>query len=105
MIVLSLLLNVLCPLCGRLLRDSVQDPAFGRRYDQVLGALLCLCGAGLRTELDKQTRLVQLLGDLAEKVRQAGSSTRQVSIHRNGPTKCPTTTLFPIHVVTVYSLC
>uniref|UniRef100_A0A4W5KTP2 Phosphatidylinositol-4-phosphate 3-kinase catalytic subunit type 2 alpha n=1 Tax=Hucho hucho TaxID=62062 RepID=A0A4W5KTP2_9TELE len=61
-----------------LLRDAVQDPAFGRRYDQVLGALLCLCGAGLRAELDKQTRLVILLGALAEKVRQAGGSARQV---------------------------
>ncbi|CAB1323546.1 unnamed protein product [Coregonus sp. 'balchen'] len=47
-------------------------------YDQVLGALLCLCGAGLRAELDKQTRLVTLLGALAEKVRQAGGSTRQM---------------------------
>uniref|UniRef100_A0A8C7T7K4 Phosphatidylinositol 4-phosphate 3-kinase C2 domain-containing subunit alpha n=1 Tax=Oncorhynchus mykiss TaxID=8022 RepID=A0A8C7T7K4_ONCMY len=61
-----------------LLRDAVQDPAFGRRYDQVLGALLCLCGAGLRAELDKQTRLVTLLGVLAEKVRQAGGYARQV---------------------------
>uniref|UniRef100_A0A6Q2XSU9 Phosphatidylinositol 4-phosphate 3-kinase C2 domain-containing subunit alpha n=1 Tax=Esox lucius TaxID=8010 RepID=A0A6Q2XSU9_ESOLU len=60
-----------------LLRDAVQDPAFGRRYDQVLGALLCLCGAGLRAELDKQTRLVTLLGALAEKVRQTGGSARQ----------------------------
>ncbi|XP_062402676.1 phosphatidylinositol 4-phosphate 3-kinase C2 domain-containing subunit alpha [Sardina pilchardus] len=60
-----------------LLRDAVQDPAFGPRYDQVLGALLCLCGTGLRSELDKQTRLVRLLGDLAEKVRQGSSSTRQ----------------------------
>uniref|UniRef100_A0A673MCQ1 Phosphatidylinositol 4-phosphate 3-kinase C2 domain-containing subunit alpha-like n=1 Tax=Sinocyclocheilus rhinocerous TaxID=307959 RepID=A0A673MCQ1_9TELE len=61
-----------------LLRDAVQDPAFGQRYDRVLGALLCLCGTGLRAELEKQTRLVQLLGALAEKVRQASSSTRQV---------------------------
>ncbi|KAL0967958.1 hypothetical protein UPYG_G00260330 [Umbra pygmaea] len=60
-----------------LLRDAVQDPAFGRRYDQVLGALLCLCGAGLRGELDKQTRLVTLLGVLAEKVRQSGGAGRQ----------------------------
>uniref|UniRef100_A0A9J7XI86 Phosphatidylinositol 4-phosphate 3-kinase C2 domain-containing subunit alpha n=1 Tax=Cyprinus carpio carpio TaxID=630221 RepID=A0A9J7XI86_CYPCA len=62
-----------------LLRDAVQDPAFGQRYDRILGVLLCLCGTGLRTELEKQTRLVQLLGALAEKVRQASSSTRQVS--------------------------
>uniref|UniRef100_A0A8C1UJB0 Phosphatidylinositol 4-phosphate 3-kinase C2 domain-containing subunit alpha n=1 Tax=Cyprinus carpio TaxID=7962 RepID=A0A8C1UJB0_CYPCA len=61
-----------------LLRDTVQDPAFGQRYDRILGALLCLCGTGLRAELEKQTRLVQLLGALAEKVRQASSSTRQV---------------------------
>ncbi|KAJ7998180.1 hypothetical protein DPEC_G00219920 [Dallia pectoralis] len=60
-----------------LLRDAVQDPGFGRRYDQVLGALLCLCGAGLRAELDKQARLVTLLGALAEKVRQTGGSARQ----------------------------
>ncbi|KAJ8396685.1 hypothetical protein AAFF_G00015230 [Aldrovandia affinis] len=60
-----------------LLRDAVRDPCFGPRYESVLGALLCLCGAGLRAELDKQTRLVQLLGALAEKVRLAGSSTRQ----------------------------
>ncbi|XP_051581020.1 phosphatidylinositol 4-phosphate 3-kinase C2 domain-containing subunit alpha-like [Myxocyprinus asiaticus] len=61
-----------------LLRNAVQDPAFGQRYDRILGVLLCLCGAGLRAELEKQTRLVQLLGALAEKVRQASSSTRQV---------------------------
>ncbi|XP_051991031.1 phosphatidylinositol 4-phosphate 3-kinase C2 domain-containing subunit alpha-like [Xyrauchen texanus] len=61
-----------------LLRDAVQDPAFGQRYDPILGVLLCLCGAGLRAELEKQTKLVQLLGALAEKVRQASSSTRQV---------------------------
>ncbi|KAG5839162.1 hypothetical protein ANANG_G00202010 [Anguilla anguilla] len=52
-------------------------PVLWPRYESVLGALLCLCGAGLRAELDKQTRLVQLLGALADKVRQAGSSTRQ----------------------------
>uniref|UniRef100_A0A8C1JCA3 Phosphatidylinositol-4-phosphate 3-kinase, catalytic subunit type 2 alpha n=1 Tax=Cyprinus carpio TaxID=7962 RepID=A0A8C1JCA3_CYPCA len=61
-----------------LLRDTVQDPAFSQRYDRILGALLCLCGTGLRAEFEKQTRLVQLLGALAEKVRQASSSTRQV---------------------------
>lgn len=61
-----------------LLRDAVQDPAFGQRYERILCVLLCLCGTGLRSELEKQTRLVQLLGALAEKVRQASSSTRQV---------------------------
>ncbi|XP_076842145.1 phosphatidylinositol 4-phosphate 3-kinase C2 domain-containing subunit alpha [Brachyhypopomus gauderio] len=61
-----------------LLRDAVQDPACGLRYSRALGALLCVCGSGLRASLEKQTQLVQLLGGLAEKVRQAGSSSRQV---------------------------
>ncbi|XP_066540446.1 phosphatidylinositol 4-phosphate 3-kinase C2 domain-containing subunit alpha [Hoplias malabaricus] len=63
-----------------LLKDAVQDPGFGQRYGLVLGALLCLCGARLRDELEKQTRLVQLLGAAAEKVRQASSSSRQVTL-------------------------
>uniref|UniRef100_A0A8C4ET88 Phosphatidylinositol 4-phosphate 3-kinase C2 domain-containing subunit alpha n=1 Tax=Dicentrarchus labrax TaxID=13489 RepID=A0A8C4ET88_DICLA len=63
-----------------LLKDAVQDPAWGRRYERVLGALLCLCGAKLRAELEKQTHLVTLLGAVAERVRQAGGSTRQVAL-------------------------
>ncbi|XP_071398101.1 phosphatidylinositol 4-phosphate 3-kinase C2 domain-containing subunit alpha [Centroberyx affinis] len=63
-----------------LLRDAVQDPAWGRRYERVLGALLCLCGGRLRAELDQQTHLVTLLGAVAERVRQAGGSTRQVAL-------------------------
>jgi len=71
-----------CDVCngGRLLKDAVQDPTWGRRYERVLGALLCLCGAKLRAELEKQTHLVTLLGAVAERVRQAGGSTRQVSL-------------------------
>uniref|UniRef100_A0A673A4S9 Phosphatidylinositol 4-phosphate 3-kinase C2 domain-containing subunit alpha n=1 Tax=Sphaeramia orbicularis TaxID=375764 RepID=A0A673A4S9_9TELE len=63
-----------------LLKDAVQDPAWGRRYERVLGALLCLCGGKLRVELEKQTQLVTLLGAVAERVRQAGGSTRQVAL-------------------------
>ncbi|KAM3608625.1 uncharacterized protein V6R79_001843 [Siganus canaliculatus] len=63
-----------------LLKDAVQDPAWGRRYERVLGALLCLCGTKLRAELDKQTHLVTLLGAVAERVRQAGGSARQVAL-------------------------
>uniref|UniRef100_A0A671YDC3 Phosphatidylinositol 4-phosphate 3-kinase C2 domain-containing subunit alpha n=1 Tax=Sparus aurata TaxID=8175 RepID=A0A671YDC3_SPAAU len=63
-----------------LLKDAVQDPAWGRRYERVLGALLCLCGTKLRAELEKQTHLVNLLGAVAERVRQAGGSTRQVAL-------------------------
>ncbi|KAG7281725.1 hypothetical protein CRUP_027797 [Coryphaenoides rupestris] len=63
-----------------LLRDAVEDQAWSRRYEQVLGALMCLCGAGLRAELDKQTHLVTLLAGVAERVKQAGGSARQVAL-------------------------
>lgn len=63
---------------GRLLKDAVHDPAWGQRYERVLGALLNLCGAKMRAELEKQTNLVTLLGAVAERVRQATGSTRQV---------------------------
>ncbi|KAM7415085.1 hypothetical protein PAMA_019762 [Pampus argenteus] len=63
-----------------LLKDAVQDPGWGRRYERVLGALQCLCGTKLRAELEKQTQLVTLLGAVAERVRQAGGSTRQVAL-------------------------
>lgn len=63
-----------------LLKDAVQDSTWGQRYERVLGALLCLCGARLRAELEKQTHLVTLLGAVAERVRQAGGSTRQVAL-------------------------
>lgn len=61
-----------------LLKDSLNDPHFGARYEQILGALLSISGKGLRQELEKQTRFTQLLGVVAEKVRQANSSGRQV---------------------------
>ncbi|XP_041852775.1 phosphatidylinositol 4-phosphate 3-kinase C2 domain-containing subunit alpha isoform X2 [Melanotaenia boesemani] len=63
-----------------LLKDAVQDPTWGQRYERVLGALLCLCGGRLRAELEQQTHLVTLLGAVAERVRQAGGSTRQVAL-------------------------
>ncbi|KAM3919087.1 phosphatidylinositol 4-phosphate 3-kinase C2 domain-containing subunit alpha [Leptodactylus fuscus] len=61
-----------------LLKDSLNDPYFGPRYGQILGALLSIIGKGLRLELEKQTRLTQMMGVVAEKVRQASGSGRQV---------------------------
>ncbi|XP_014457801.2 phosphatidylinositol 4-phosphate 3-kinase C2 domain-containing subunit alpha isoform X1 [Alligator mississippiensis] len=60
-----------------LLKDTLQDPMFGIRYKIILGAFLSICGKGLREELEKQTKLVQLLGMAAEKVKQASGSARQ----------------------------
>ncbi|XP_001510027.3 phosphatidylinositol 4-phosphate 3-kinase C2 domain-containing subunit alpha [Ornithorhynchus anatinus] len=61
-----------------LLKDALHDAQFGVRYEHILGAFLSVGGRGLREELAKQTRLVQLLGVVAEKVRQASGSARQV---------------------------
>nr|XP_012636126.1 phosphatidylinositol 4-phosphate 3-kinase C2 domain-containing subunit alpha isoform X2 [Microcebus murinus] len=66
-----------------LLKDALHDAQFGTRYEHVLGALLSVGGKGLREELLKQTKLVQLLGGVAEKVRQASGSARQVVLQRS----------------------
>ncbi|XP_069594558.1 phosphatidylinositol 4-phosphate 3-kinase C2 domain-containing subunit alpha isoform X1 [Ranitomeya imitator] len=61
-----------------LLKDALNDPHHGPRYEHILGALLSVVGKGLRQELEKQTRLTQLLGVVAERVREANGSGRQV---------------------------
>ncbi|EPQ18353.1 Phosphatidylinositol-4-phosphate 3-kinase C2 domain-containing subunit alpha [Myotis brandtii] len=66
-----------------LLKDALHDAQFGARYEHVLSALLSVGGKGLREELLKQTKLVQLLGGVAEKVKQASGSARQVVLHRS----------------------
>nr|KAF6438676.1 phosphatidylinositol-4-phosphate 3-kinase catalytic subunit type 2 alpha [Molossus molossus] len=66
-----------------LLKDALHDAQFGARYEHVLGALLSVGGKGLREELLKQTKLVQLLGGVAEKVKQASGSARQVVLQRS----------------------
>ncbi|NXX88644.1 P3C2A kinase, partial [Centropus bengalensis] len=50
-----------------LLKDTLYDTKFGVRYEHILGAFLSVCGKRLREELEKQTRLVQLFGMVAEK--------------------------------------
>lgn len=56
----------------------MHDVKHGVRYEHVLGAFLSICGRRLREELEKQTRLVQILGMVAEKVKQTNGSARQV---------------------------
>ncbi|XP_042669226.1 phosphatidylinositol 4-phosphate 3-kinase C2 domain-containing subunit alpha isoform X2 [Centrocercus urophasianus] len=63
-----------------LLKDTLYDPKFGVRYEQILGAFLSVCGKGLREELEKQTRLVLLFGMVAEKVKQTSVSGRQTAL-------------------------
>ncbi|KAM6358600.1 phosphatidylinositol 4-phosphate 3-kinase C2 domain-containing subunit alpha isoform 1-T3 [Alca torda] len=66
-----------------LLKDTLYDTKFGVRYEQILGAFLSVCGKRLREELEKQTRLVQLLGMVAERVKQTSGSARQAAL-QNG---------------------
>ncbi|KAF3829952.1 hypothetical protein GH733_001377 [Mirounga leonina] len=73
----------LTDLLPQFVQDALHDAQFGARYEHVLGALLSVGGKGLREELLKQTKLVQLLGGVAEKVRQASGSARQVVLQRS----------------------
>uniref|UniRef100_A0A2K5JVD8 Uncharacterized protein n=1 Tax=Colobus angolensis palliatus TaxID=336983 RepID=A0A2K5JVD8_COLAP len=66
-----------------LLKDALHDVQFSTRYEHILGALLSVGGKRLREELLKQTKLVQLLGGVAEKVRQASGSARQIVLQRS----------------------
>ncbi|XP_033619999.1 phosphatidylinositol 4-phosphate 3-kinase C2 domain-containing subunit alpha isoform X3 [Fukomys damarensis] len=66
-----------------LLKDALHDTQFGTRYEHVLGALLSVGGKRLREELSKQMKFVQLLGGVAEKVKQASGSARQVVLQRS----------------------
>uniref|UniRef100_A0A8V5FXA6 Phosphatidylinositol 4-phosphate 3-kinase C2 domain-containing subunit alpha n=1 Tax=Melopsittacus undulatus TaxID=13146 RepID=A0A8V5FXA6_MELUD len=66
-----------------LLKDTLYDTKFGVRYEQILGAFLSVCGKRLREELEKQTKLVQLFGMVAERVKQTSGSARQAAL-QNG---------------------
>lgn len=63
----------------RLLKDSLKDSQFSIRYQYLLAALLCCCGKGLREEFNRQCWLVNTLAKLAQQVREATPSARQVS--------------------------
>uniref|UniRef100_G1MV66 Uncharacterized protein n=1 Tax=Meleagris gallopavo TaxID=9103 RepID=G1MV66_MELGA len=61
-----------------LLKDGLKDSQFSIRYQYLLAALLCCCGKGLREEFDRQCLLVNTLARLAQQVRDAAPSARQV---------------------------
>uniref|UniRef100_A0A4W3K0Q0 Phosphatidylinositol-4-phosphate 3-kinase catalytic subunit type 2 beta n=1 Tax=Callorhinchus milii TaxID=7868 RepID=A0A4W3K0Q0_CALMI len=66
-----------------LLKDALKDSEFSARYQHVLGALLCCVGKGLREEFDKQTKLVQILAKVAQRVRDSALSSRQAVLREN----------------------
>uniref|UniRef100_A0A8C6LKX9 Phosphatidylinositol-4-phosphate 3-kinase catalytic subunit type 2 beta n=1 Tax=Nothobranchius furzeri TaxID=105023 RepID=A0A8C6LKX9_NOTFU len=61
-----------------LLKDNLQDSQFSARYQHLLAALLCCVGRALRDEFDRQCWLVSILTKVAQKVRDASPSSRQV---------------------------
>uniref|UniRef100_A0A8C1HSC5 Uncharacterized protein n=1 Tax=Cyprinus carpio TaxID=7962 RepID=A0A8C1HSC5_CYPCA len=61
-----------------LLKDALQDSQFSVRYQYLLAALLCCSGRGLREEFDRQCWLVNILAKIAQRVRDASPSSRQV---------------------------
>ncbi|XP_062402307.1 phosphatidylinositol 4-phosphate 3-kinase C2 domain-containing subunit beta [Sardina pilchardus] len=60
-----------------LLKDALQDSQFSVRYQQLLAAVLCCVGRGLREEFDRQSWLVSILAQVAQRVRDASPSSRQ----------------------------
>lgn len=65
-----------------MLKDGLKDSQFSIRYQYLLAALLCCCGKGLREEFNRQCWLVNTLAKLAQQVREAAPSARQVSAVR-----------------------
>ncbi|XP_067863751.1 phosphatidylinositol 4-phosphate 3-kinase C2 domain-containing subunit beta [Heptranchias perlo] len=66
-----------------LLKDALNDSHFSARYQHLLGALLCCAGKGMREEFDKQTKLLQILAKIAQKVRDTAPSSRQTVLREN----------------------
>ncbi|XP_069798120.1 phosphatidylinositol 4-phosphate 3-kinase C2 domain-containing subunit beta isoform X2 [Narcine bancroftii] len=66
-----------------LLKNALNDSHFSARYQHLLGALLCCVGKGMREEFDKQTKLVQILAKIAQKVKDATLSSRQTVLREN----------------------
>ncbi|XP_067860850.1 phosphatidylinositol 3-kinase C2 domain-containing subunit gamma-like isoform X2 [Heptranchias perlo] len=59
-----------------LLKDGLADSQFKGRYSQLLAAVLCCSGHAIREEFDKETKLIDRLAEVAEKVWTADQSKR-----------------------------
>ncbi|XP_078410760.1 phosphatidylinositol 3-kinase C2 domain-containing subunit gamma-like [Cetorhinus maximus] len=59
-----------------LLKDGLADSRFKGRYSQLLAAVLCCSGKAMREEFDKETKLIDRLAEIAEKVWAADQSKR-----------------------------
>ncbi|XP_067915047.1 phosphatidylinositol 4-phosphate 3-kinase C2 domain-containing subunit beta-like isoform X2 [Heterodontus francisci] len=59
-----------------LLKDGLADSQFKGRYSQLLAAVLCSSGQAMREEFDKETKLIDRLAEVAEKIWAADQSKR-----------------------------
>ncbi len=62
----------------RYLKDSLRELQFSQRVQMVLGALLSVCGQGLRDQFTKQEALELTLSQIADQLKPAKDSTRIV---------------------------
>ncbi|KAK5611709.1 hypothetical protein CRENBAI_011814 [Crenichthys baileyi] len=65
-----------------LLEDTNTDCYFQSWFNKVQAALLLCCGQALRKELEHETRLVQLLVQVAQKIHSADKSQRKNVLNR-----------------------
>lgn len=86
----------LCLRVSRLLKDTLQDSQFSVRYQYLLAALLCCSGRGLREDFDRQGWLVNILAKVAQRVRDASPSSRQVRLILSHFTLCLLVSFTPV---------
>lgn len=59
--------------------DALDDWLYNSWMNKILSALKHCCGRALRSELQRESRLVDLLTQVAEKIRTADKTKRKVS--------------------------
>ena len=58
------------------LKDKINEPQFGQRFQVIVGALLSICGEAQKEEFTVQDELVTDLTEIAQKVKAARDSSR-----------------------------
>ena len=64
------------------LKDTINEPQFGQRFQIVLGGLLSICGQALRTEFIVQDQITSVVAKVAQKVQSAKDYSRQTVLQQ-----------------------